>query len=75
MAGGREFVEASGDRVRDLIDDVERQYPGIKERLCDSNQMRAGITVAVDGSVAALGLLQPVQPDSEVHFLPSIGGG
>jgi hypothetical protein len=25
--------------------------------------------------VAALGLLQPVGPDSEVHLLPALGGG
>ena len=29
----------------------------------------------VDNEVARLGLLQPVGPDSEVHFLPAIAGG
>jgi hypothetical protein len=29
----------------------------------------------VDGEVARLGLLQPVRADSEVHFLPALGGG
>jgi hypothetical protein len=31
--------------------------------------------VIVDTQVARQGLAQPVGPDSEVHFLPALGGG
>jgi hypothetical protein len=31
--------------------------------------------VAVDGEVSILGVVEPVGPDSEVHFIPALGGG
>ena len=75
LVGDQEMVEASGARICDVIDDLERRFPGIKDRLCEADQLRPGMTVAVDGTVAALGMLQQVQSDAEVHFLPAIGGG
>ena len=63
-------------RVKDYrAGELERRYPGVKARLCDAGGLRPGMVVAVDTAVAGLGLLQPVGPDSEVHFLPAIGGG
>jgi molybdopterin synthase sulfur carrier subunit len=54
---------------------LETRYPGLRDRLCDNDELRPGIAVAVDGHVTSRGLLQKVQPTSEVHFLPAIGGG
>jgi hypothetical protein len=31
--------------------------------------------VAVDGEVSVLGLQERVDTDSEVHFIPALGGG
>ena len=75
LTGGQETVTVSGARVREVIDELERLYPGVKDRLCDANGLRPGITVVVDTEVGRLGWLQPVGPDSEVHFLPAISGG
>lgn len=75
LTGGRETLSASGSTVRQLIDVLERDYPGIKARLCDGNQLRPGLSVAVDSAIARLGLAEPVKDNSEVHFLPAIGGG
>jgi sulfur-carrier protein len=75
LTGGQETVTVPGTRVAQLIDELERRYPGVKARLCDAGGLRPGMVVAVDTAVAGLGLHQPVGPDSEVHFLPAIGGG
>mgnify|MGYP001258294316 FL=1 len=75
LAGGRDSVEANGRNVREVINDLERQFPGMKDRLCEGDSLRPGLAVAIGGSVSALGLLQRVDLDSEVHFLPAIGGG
>jgi molybdopterin synthase sulfur carrier subunit len=75
FTGGQESVDVSGERIREIIDQLERVHPGIKDRLCDANGLRPGIAVVVDSQVARLGLLQPVGRESEVHFLPAIGGG
>jgi molybdopterin synthase sulfur carrier subunit len=75
LTGGQESVIVPGARVREIIDQLDQLHPGIKDRLCDSNGLRPGIAIIVDTQVTRLGLSQPVGPDSEVHFLPAIGGG
>jgi sulfur-carrier protein len=71
----QETVRVSGSSVAQVIDELERNYPGMKARLCDENGLRRGIAVAVDTQVAQLGLQQPVAETSEVHFLPALSGG
>ena len=75
LTDGRETVPVAGATVRQVLEGLERQYPGIKGRLCDGDALRPGVAVAVDTQVARLGLAQPVGEHSEVHFLPAISGG
>jgi molybdopterin synthase sulfur carrier subunit len=75
LTGGCEAVNVPGASVRQVIDELDRLHPGARDRLCDGDALRRGLAVVVDSEVARLGLLQPVKPDSEVHFLPAIGGG
>ena len=75
LTGGQETVTVAGANVRQIIAEVDRVFPGIRERLCDGDGLRSGIAVAVDTQVARLGLLQPVGETSEVHFVPAIAGG
>lgn len=75
LTGGRDVVTAAGGRVRQVIEDLDRQYPGIKGRLCDGDRLRPGLVLVVGSDVARLGLAQPVEADSEIHFVPAIGGG
>jgi sulfur-carrier protein len=75
LTGGAESVTVPGASVRQVIDELERLHPGARARLCAGDALRAGLAVVVDNEVARLGLLQPLSPDSEVHFLPAIGGG
>lgn len=75
VVDGRDVVDVDAATVRQAVDELDRLYPGVKQRLCDGDELRSGTTVAVGGSVGSLGLLQRVQPDDEIHFLPAIGGG
>jgi molybdopterin synthase sulfur carrier subunit len=68
-------VTADGPTVRQLIDSLEQQYPGLRDRLCTADGLRPGVAVVVDGIASPVGWLQPVRPDSEVHFIPAISGG
>jgi molybdopterin synthase sulfur carrier subunit len=75
LTHGQETVAVSGATVRQIIQSLDHLYPGIMERLCSGNTLRPGMAVAVNSQVATLGLLQPVAPESEVHFLPAVSGG
>ena len=75
LTGGASEIDVEGSSVRQVIAALDERYPGIGERLCEGDQLRPGLAVAVDGRMSSVGLLQKVQPESEVHFLPAIGGG
>jgi molybdopterin synthase sulfur carrier subunit len=75
LTGGQETVTVPGANVLQVIEALDRLYPGVKDRLCEGNGLHSGIAVVVDTQLAPLGLLQPVAEQSEVHFLPAIGGG
>ena len=61
--------------MRQVIDNLEKQCPGIKERLVENNRLKPNISVAVDNEILPLGLIEEVQPDSEIHFVQAITGG
>jgi molybdopterin synthase sulfur carrier subunit len=67
------FVQAS--TIRQAIEEVEKNYPGLKERLLQGDQLRPNISVVMDGTVSQLKLRQPLAEKSEVHFLFAIHGG
>jgi molybdopterin synthase sulfur carrier subunit len=75
LTGGQERLTVPGRTVRQVIEELERRFPGIQARLCDADDLRPGIAVAVDTQVARRGLGEPVAEQSEVHFLPAVSGG
>jgi len=75
LTDGKSEVIVNGTTVREIIENLENIHPGIKVRLVDKYRMKPNISVAVDGDVSPLGILEKVGEDSEVHFLPAIGGG
>lgn len=75
LAGGRAAVDLEGESVAELIEALEARFPGIRARLCDGDRLRPGLNVAVNSEFSDLGLLQRVDPNCEVHFLPAVGGG
>lgn len=75
LTGGVKQVEVAAANVRQVINGLEEQYPGIKARLVEDNQLRPNLSVAIDGEIARMGLLERVGENSEVHFVPAISGG
>lgn len=75
LTGGRAAVEAAGATVGELINDLERQCPGLRQRLLEGGRLRPNLSVAVDGEISPLGLREKVPPKAEVHFVTAIQGG
>ena len=65
---GRARLEVEASNVRALLAELEERFPGLGEVLGEG-------AVAIDGEIVNDPLLEPVGPDSEVHFLPKLGGG
>ena len=77
LTGGLQKVQIEGRTVRQVINNLDREFPGVKAILYDEEEddLQTGIAVIVDGEASQIGLLERVQETSEVHFLPAIGGG
>jgi hypothetical protein len=61
--------------VRQLVIDLDRLYPGLKDAIMYGDRIKPHILVAIDGQVTPLGALQPLDGIEEVTFLPSMSGG
>jgi len=75
LTGGKDRTLATGATLKEIIDDLERQFPGFRERVVAGDDLVGSLAVSIDGEIITGGLMEPVQPDSEVHFVPAIGGG
>jgi molybdopterin synthase sulfur carrier subunit len=75
LTGGKGRVSATGRNVGKLIEDLERQFPGFHEQLLQDGDVKPSIAVSIDGEMGTGGVLEPVREDSEVFFLPALGGG
>ena len=68
-------VSAEGNNLRNLIEFLDKKYPGLKEELVDDEKLKPTISAVIDGRTTRLGLIQKLDKVSEIHFLPSIAGG
>lgn len=78
FTGGAEEVNANGATVAALVNDLEKNHPGIKERICDEEgKVRRFVNIFVNGDdIRFLNNLDTVIKDGdEVSIVPAIAGG
>jgi len=75
LTDGVERVNVSGRNVGQVIDDLERQFPGFRDQLVQNGQLKSSIAVSIDADMGTGSLLDPVHENSEIFFIPAIGGG
>jgi cysteine synthase B len=76
--GGAREIEAAGDTVREVLDDVAERYPALgRQVLDDGNGLASFVNVYLNSEdVRTLdGLDTPVQAGSTVILLPAMAGG
>ena len=75
LTAGVKQVDLDARNVRQIIERLEELYPGMENRLIEDGEIRPNLAIAIDGDVAIMGMLEKVEENSEVHFVPAIGGG
>lgn len=75
LTGGKASVVVSASSVREAIQSLEAEFPGIRDRLCEGDRIRPNISVMVDGQVSHLKMREKLSEESEVHFVIAISGG
>ena len=78
LTNGQEEVKAEGATIGAVLADLEKNFPGIKERLCDeSGQVRRFVNIfANEEDIRFLANLDtPVKDSDEISIVPAIAGG
>lgn len=77
LTTGKDEVEAKGTTVREIIDDLERKYPGLRERLCDEKGVRRFVNIYQnEEDIRFLDSLETVVKDGDsISIVPAIAGG
>ena len=76
-AGGERQVEAAGETVRAVLEDVAGRHPALGERILENGGVAEYVNVYVDGQdVRTLdGLDTPVREGATLILLPAMAGG
>ncbi len=78
LTGGQAEVTAEGANVKEIIEDLEKRFPGLKERVCDEKgAVRKFINIYVnEEDVRFLNKSEtPLKDGDEVSIIPAIAGG
>ena len=75
LTSGIDCVEFDAATVRDALAELDGRFPGIKQRLCENDELSPALQVSINGEMSSQGMYAKIPPDGEVHFLPAIGGG
>ena len=78
LTQNQEVVEAEGSTIGELINSLENNYPGLKERICDEqDHIRRFVNIFLnDEDIRFLKESEtPVKSGDEVSIVPAIAGG
>ncbi len=78
LTQSKSTVQAQGGTVAALLDDLERQFPGLKERLCDDKgELRRFVNIYLNDEDIRFtqGKNTPVKDGDEISIIPAIAGG
>ena len=77
LTGGEDAVSVSGQTVGDVIENLEKSHPGVRERLLDDKGIRRFVNIYLgDEDVRFLdGLGTHVKEGDEISIVPAIAGG
>ncbi|MDO8616685.1 MAG: ubiquitin-like small modifier protein 1 [Dehalococcoidia bacterium] len=74
----QDVVNGEGETLLACIEGLDRQYPGLKERLCDeTGELRRFVNVYVNGEDVRFqeGIQTRLGPGDEVSIVPAVAGG
>ena len=77
LAGGASAVECAPGTVRELIDQLDAQHAGFRDRVMEDGALRRFVNVFVAGEDVRFsqGIDTPVAGGQNVTILPAVAGG
>ena len=77
LSSGKAEVECSAKNIAELLDALERDYPGMKERLSESGKIRRFINIYVnEEDIRFMNKEETTLKDGDnISIVPAIAGG
>jgi len=77
LTNGKTEVECSAKNIAELVDALEKEYPGMKERLSDGGKIRRFINIYVnEEDIRFLQKEETLLKDNDsISIVPAIAGG
>ena len=78
LTNGQDRVDVEGKNLSSVIDAMNEQYPGLRDRICDDQgQLRNFVNVYVNGEDVRFlqGLDTPTTAGDEISVVPAVAGG
>ena len=78
VTNGQDKLQVNGDSVGAIIGDLDSQFPGLKERLCDEQgELRNFVNIYVNGEDVRFldGINSATAEGDEISIVPAVAGG
>lgn len=75
LSSGQNEIIVDGRTLRQVIENLDAAYPGVKARLLENGMIRDAISIAINGDVIVGGLSEQVPDGAEIAIMPAISGG
>ena len=71
----KSIVEINASNLGELIENLEKLYPGTKAHIIEDCAIKPGVAPVVNHPTTTKGLLEKIDQDSEIHFINAVSGG
>ena len=78
LTNGQDKISVDGSVVNEIIDSLDTQFPGVRERLCNEDgELRNFVNIYVNGEDVRFlgGLNTATKTGDEISIVPAVAGG
>jgi len=78
LTENQEIVRVQGSTISEIIDDLQKNYPGLKERICDENgELHRFLNIYLNNEDIRFkdGKETSINDGDEISIIPAIAGG
>ncbi|MBI5641916.1 MAG: MoaD/ThiS family protein [Deltaproteobacteria bacterium] len=78
LTNGSDEVLASGSNITEIIEDLEKNFPGLKERICEADgKLRRFVNIYLNDEDIRFkkNLETELRENDELSIIPAIAGG
>ena len=78
LTNQKDRVSAEGSNVASVVEALDKEFPGLKDRLCDADgSLRHFVNIYINGEDVRYvdGIKTPVKDGDELSIVPAVAGG